>query len=206
LLTSTIIHLPISEDAVLIDVITEDGRSTLSVFETRDPPYQLRHSDIPWKDGFSTSIPSMRVHYKAQIIPDVVRNLGHAFHTWLMVVLVCRNPMYHPNESCSEPPMLVYPFMFSSKRRADVALEFFCNTWLPLNMYYVHLSILEHMLAFGYIQVTVGHCPIWFGPLSAMSLRRYILLDPLIGAYLCEVAVDCIMTAITCVIAMNYCP
>ena len=165
--------MPSSEDAVLIDVVTEDGRRTFAVFETQDPPYQLRHSDIPWRDGFSNSIPSMRLHYKARIIPDIVRNLGHAFHTWLMVVLICRNLVYHPNESRSEPPMLVYPFRFSSKRRADVALEFFCNTWLPLNMYHVHISVLEHMLSFGYRQDTVGHWPIWFGPLSAMSLKRY---------------------------------
>ena len=165
--------MPSSEDAVLIDVVTEDGRRTFAVFETQDPPYQLRHSDIPWRDGFSNSIPSMRLHYKARIIPDIVRNLGHAFHTWLMVVLICRNLVYHPNESRSEPPMLVYPFRFSSKRRADVALEFFCATWLPLNMYHVHISVLEHMLSFGYRQDTVGHWPIWFGPLSAMSLKRY---------------------------------
>jgi hypothetical protein len=157
---STIIHVPSSDDAVLIDVITEDGRKTFAVFEMRDPPYQLRHSDIPWKEGFSNSIPSMRLHYQARIIPDVVRTLGHAFHTWLMIVLICCNLVYHPNESRSEPPMLVYPFRFSSKKRADVALEFLCSTWLPQNMYHVHLNIPEHMLAFGYRQDTVGHWPI----------------------------------------------
>jgi hypothetical protein len=143
------------------------------VFETRHPPYQLRHSDIPWKYRFSNLIPSMRLHDRARIIPAVVRNLRHAFHTWLMVVLVCCNLVYHPNELRSEPPMLIYLFRFSSKRRADAVLAFFCSTWLPLNMYHVHLSVLVHMLAFGYRQDTVGNWPIWFGSLSAMSLRRY---------------------------------
>ena len=33
--------------------------------------------------------------------------------------------------------------------------------------------LIEHMLAFGYRQDTVGHWPIWFGPISASSLRRF---------------------------------
>jgi hypothetical protein len=96
---STVIHVPALNDAILIDVVTEDGKKTFSIFETRDPPYQLRHNDIAWTDGFSNVIPSMRFHYRDQIIPDIVRNLGHAFHTWLLVVLILHNSIYHPNES-----------------------------------------------------------------------------------------------------------
>ena len=108
--------MPASEDAILVDVVTEDGRKTFSIFEARDPPYQLRHNDIPWAAGFSNSIPSMRLQYRARIIPDIVRNLGHAFHTWLLVVLVFNNLIYRPNESRYEPPMVIYPFRFSSIR------------------------------------------------------------------------------------------
>ena len=147
---STVIHVPASEDAILVDVVTEDERRTFSIFETRDPPYQLRYGDIPWTAGFSNSIPSMRLQYRAQIIPDIVRNIGHAFHTWLQVVLVFNNLIYCPNESRYEPPMVIYPFRFSSKKRADVALEFLWSSWLPINMYHVHLNLIEHMLAFEY--------------------------------------------------------
>jgi hypothetical protein len=40
-------------------------------------------------------------------------------------------------------------------------------------MYHVHLDLIKHLLAFEYRQDIVGHCPIWFVPLSAMSLRRF---------------------------------